>query len=71
MPTYDYACARCGGFDALRTLAARNEPAGCPQCGAASPRVLARAPGLALMAKRHTQRDRDQRTRAPRAEAFA
>jgi putative FmdB family regulatory protein len=49
MPTYDYACARCGGFDALRTLAMRNDPAGCPQCGAASPRVWAQAPGLALM----------------------
>jgi putative FmdB family regulatory protein len=49
MPTYDYACARCGGFDALRTLARRNEPADCPQCGAAAPRVFAHAPGLALM----------------------
>jgi putative FmdB family regulatory protein len=49
MPTYDYACARCGGFDALRTLARRNEPADCPQCGAAAPRVFAQAPRLALM----------------------
>jgi putative FmdB family regulatory protein len=50
MPTYDYACARCGGFEALRPLAERDEPAACPQCSAASPRVLAAAPGLALMA---------------------
>ena len=49
MPTYDHACARCGGFDALRTLAKRNEPAPCPQCGAAAPRVFAHATGLALM----------------------
>jgi putative FmdB family regulatory protein len=49
MPTYDYTCAHCGGFDALRALAMRNEPAPCPQCGAASSRVFARAPGLALM----------------------
>lgn len=49
MPTYDYACPDCGGFDAFRTLAARNEPAACPDCGAASPRVLASAPRLALL----------------------
>ena len=49
MPTYDYACAACGGFDAIRTLGQRNEPAACPDCGAASPRVFATAPRLALM----------------------
>ena len=49
MPTYDYACKDCGGFDAIRTLDARNEPAACPGCGIASPRVLATAPRLALM----------------------
>jgi putative FmdB family regulatory protein len=49
MPTYDYACQACGGFDALRRLADRDQPAPCPDCGAASPRVLASAPQLALM----------------------
>lgn len=49
MPTYDYACPACGGFDAFRSLAARNEPAACPDCGAPSPRVFATAPRLALM----------------------
>ena len=49
MPTYDYACSACGGFDAIRTLGQRNEPAACPDCGAASPRVFATAPRLALM----------------------
>ena len=49
MPTYDYACGRCGGFDAIRSLSQRNEPAACPDCGAASPRVFASAPRLALM----------------------
>lgn len=49
MPTYDYACADCGGFDALRNLADRNQPAPCPDCGGASPRVFATAPRLALM----------------------
>ena len=49
MPTYDYACTACGGFDALRSLSQRNEPAACPDCGAVSPRVFATAPRLALM----------------------
>ncbi len=50
MPTYDYACRDCGGFDALRSVSRRDEPAACPGCGAASPRVFAFAPNLALMA---------------------
>jgi putative FmdB family regulatory protein len=49
MPTYDYACPACGGFDAFRPLGARNEPAACPDCGGASPRVFASAPRLALL----------------------
>ncbi|HEX5372065.1 MAG TPA: zinc ribbon domain-containing protein [Aquabacterium sp.] len=49
MPTYDYACPDCGGFDALRSLAQRNEPALCPDCGTASPRVFVSAPRLACL----------------------
>jgi putative FmdB family regulatory protein len=49
MPTYDYACADCGGFDAIRPVAQRDEPAACPDCSAASPRVFVTAPRLALM----------------------
>jgi len=49
MPTYDYACPSCGDFDALRRVSARDEPAACPDCGAASPRVFANAPRLALL----------------------
>jgi putative FmdB family regulatory protein len=49
MPTYDYACAVCGGFDAIRALAQRDEPAACPDCGGASSRVFVTAPRLALM----------------------
>jgi putative FmdB family regulatory protein len=49
MPTYEYACAGCGGFDAIRPLAHRDEPAACPDCGAAAPRVFAMAPRLALI----------------------
>ena len=48
MPTYDYQCAAgCGSFDAIRTLALRNDPAACPACAAASPRVFIGAPRLA------------------------
>jgi putative FmdB family regulatory protein len=49
MPTYDYACPSCGGFDAFRSLSERNEPAACPDCATASPRVFVTAPRLALM----------------------
>lgn len=50
MPTYDYDCPACGGFDSFRTLAARNEPAACPDCGEESHRVFVSAPRLALLA---------------------
>ena len=50
MPTYDYHCPACGDFDALRTMATRNDDVDCPDCGIAAPRVLASAPRLALMA---------------------
>jgi putative FmdB family regulatory protein len=49
MPTYDYACPSCGGFDAIRSLAERNEPAACPHCSAASARAFTASPRLALM----------------------
>jgi putative FmdB family regulatory protein len=49
MPTYDYACAGCGGFDAIRAVAQRDTPAACPECGGAAPRVFVTAPRLALM----------------------
>lgn len=49
MPTYDYDCTRCGGFEALRPLADRNETTACPDCGAGAPRVWVSAPRLALL----------------------
>jgi putative FmdB family regulatory protein len=63
MPTYDYACPRCGGFDAFRSLAARNEAAACPGCGSPSARVFASAPRLALM-EGSTRRAMDTNERA-------
>jgi putative FmdB family regulatory protein len=64
MPTYDYACPACGGFEALRTLSQRDEPPACPDCGAASPRVLAAAPRLAwLDSTTRLAMDRNERAR--------
>lgn len=64
MPTYDYACTDCGGFDAFRSLAQRNDPATCPDCGAASPRVFASAPRLAcLSSDTRTAMDRNEKAR--------
>ena len=59
MPTYDYDCPDCGGFEALRSLAQRNEPCACPDCGAVAARVFVAGPRLACLssetrAGRHT-----------------
>lgn len=69
MPTYDYACPDCGGFDALRTLARRDDAATCPDCGGASPRVLVTAPRLALMASatRNAITTNERAANAPRS----
>lgn len=48
MPLYDYACSDCGGFEAFRSISNRDNPAHCPQCGAAASRVLV-VPSFALM----------------------
>jgi putative FmdB family regulatory protein len=50
MPTYEYACHACGGFEAVRPIAQRNDPSACPRCGAASARVMFTPPGLSLVA---------------------
>lgn len=63
MPTYDYDCPRCGGFDAIRSLSQRNEPAACPACSTASPRVFVSAPQLALL-EGDTRRAMDVNERA-------
>lgn len=49
MPTYDYQCSDCGGFEARRGVSERDEPIACPDCSAASVRVMSAAPRLALM----------------------
>jgi putative FmdB family regulatory protein len=49
MPTYDYHCPACGGFEALRSIASRNDDVACPDCGTGAARVVASAPRLALL----------------------
>ena len=44
MPVYDYECASCGAFEAVRRIAERDEPAVCPLCGAIGARVTIGAP---------------------------
>jgi putative FmdB family regulatory protein len=46
MPTYEYACDRCGTFTAMRPLAEFREPQPCPQCTAPAPRVTLSGPAL-------------------------
>lgn len=44
MPVYDYECARCGTFEAVRRIAERDDPASCPDCGETAGRVTIGAP---------------------------
>lgn len=49
MPIYEYHCARCGVFTALRPMAEYREPQPCPDCGTAAPRTMITAPRLATL----------------------
>jgi putative regulatory protein, FmdB family len=50
MPVYDYKCASHGLFHELATMEDSAKPAPCPQCGAASGRVIMVAPEVLDMA---------------------
>ena len=63
MPTYDYACPACGGFDALRSFTQRDEPPACPDCATPSPRVFAAMPRLACLSS-ETRRAMETNERA-------
>ena len=68
MPTYDYHCAACGSFEALRPIAVRNDDVACPHCSDPAPRVLASAARLALMAEttRHAMDTNDRARHEPK-----
>ncbi|MDD2545207.1 MAG: zinc ribbon domain-containing protein [Burkholderiaceae bacterium] len=69
MPTYDYACPACGGFEAFRSLAQRNDPCACPDCGADARRVFVSAPRLACLssATRSAHETNERAQHAPRS----
>ena len=49
MPIYQFECDACGRFDAMRSIADRNLPHLCPQCGTQTTRVVTSGAMLALM----------------------
>jgi putative FmdB family regulatory protein len=49
MPVYEYMCAKCGPFTAVRPMAEYDKPQDCPACGKDAPRVLLTAPRMSLM----------------------
>jgi putative FmdB family regulatory protein len=53
MPTYDYACARCGTFAELRRIADRDRAADCRKCGDSAMRVIAASPHVGGMRSLH------------------
>jgi putative FmdB family regulatory protein len=48
MPIYDFECVLCGEFSASSTIAKRDKPLDCPECGLEAKRLIS-APNLALM----------------------
>lgn len=73
MPTYDYRCADCGDFSALRPIARRDLPCMCPQCGAEAARALVAAPSFANMSAstRQAHATNERSAAAPRESARA
>ncbi|WP_029352408.1 zinc ribbon domain-containing protein [Bosea sp. 117] len=51
MPVYEYMCESCGDFTELRPMSEYQDPQPCPDCGAASPRVLLTAPHFTAMSR--------------------
>ena len=49
MPIYEYFCADCGPFSALRQMAEFQTPQPCETCGKPAPRALLTAPALSGM----------------------
>ena len=49
MPIYDYECAACGPFTAMRPMVQFRDPCACPECGSGASRTFLRAPPIAGM----------------------
>ena len=46
MPVYEYLCADCGPFTAIRPMAEFDKPNVCEECGGTAPRALLTAPAM-------------------------
>jgi putative FmdB family regulatory protein len=71
MPIYQYQCAACGPFDAMRRIAERDAPQLCPHCGAATCRDIAGGAMLSLMpqARREAFATNERSMHAPKSSA--
>ncbi|MBI1175709.1 MAG: zinc ribbon domain-containing protein [Sideroxydans sp.] len=69
MPIYDYQCADCGKFEAMRRIENRDAPAVCPHCGMRAERVLVAAPNLPIMASnvRHAMATNERARHEPKS----
>lgn len=50
MPLYEYVCDHCGPFTDFAKMADSAQPADCPECRSAAPRIIS-APRLAMVSK--------------------
>jgi putative FmdB family regulatory protein len=68
MPVYDYECAECGPFTAMRPMSECELPKDCPDCGSSTPRAYLTAPRLSgLSAERRLAHATNERSaNAPR-----
>ena len=69
MPVYDYDCAQCGPFTAMRPMAKSAEPLECPNCGVAAPRAFFTAPAVAGMdaGRRNAMATNERASHEPRS----
>ena len=69
MPVYEYECAECGDFTAVRPMAQYQDPHECPVCGQQAQRVLRSAPSFAAMpaATRQAHAVNERSAHAPRS----
>jgi len=68
MPTYEYDCATCGGFEETRPMAEYDQPQPCPGCGDLAPRAIFSVPAMAMMdgAARSAHATNERSANAPR-----
>ena len=66
MPVYEYDCEKCGPFTKLRSFDQSGEPANCPECGRASPKIFSVIHLRSMRPENRTAWERNERsTHAP------